>query len=105
MSPLLLKWATAGVPLRGKVFERRTALFPIERNHSMDMKEVMVHVRRDLRDRPDSHFSEVCFRVLKRGASTSEVHTVFYEIPKRDEVTIIGGKWRLAAPVERRPVS
>jgi len=68
----------------------------------MDMKEVLEHVRGDLRAQPDSHFSEVYFRVLKRGASSTNVHTALYEMLKRDEVKIKEGKLRLAAPVERR---
>jgi hypothetical protein len=68
----------------------------------MDMKEVMEHVRGDLRERPDSHFSEVYFRTLKRGATSTEVHTALYEMLKRDEVRIKDGKWRMIARVERR---
>ncbi len=71
----------------------------------MDMKEVMDHVRGELRERPDSHFSEVYFRILERGASSNNVHTALYEMLKRDEVKIKEGRWRLAAPVERRRTS
>jgi len=59
----------------------------------MDMKEVMDHVRGELRERPDSHFSEVYFRILERGASSTNVHTALYEMLKRDEVRIKDGKW------------
>jgi hypothetical protein len=68
----------------------------------MDMKDVLNHVRIDLREKPDSHFSEICFRTLKHGASGSEVGAALTEILKRDEVRIIDGKWRLIAPVARR---
>jgi hypothetical protein len=71
----------------------------------MDMKEVMQHVRTDLRARPDSHFSEVYLRILKRGASSTNVHTALYEMLKRDEVKIKEGRWRLVAPIERRRAS
>lgn len=71
----------------------------------MDMTEVMEYVRGDLRARPDSHFSEVYFRILKRGASSTEVHTALYDMLKRDEVKIKEGRWRLVAPVERRRAS
>jgi hypothetical protein len=74
-------------------------------DRSMDMKEVMEHVRGELRERPDSHFSEVYFRILGRGASSASVHTALYEMLKRDEVKVKEGKWRLAAPVERRRAS
>ena len=37
----------------------------------MDMKEVMDHVRGDLRERPYSHFSEVYFRILERGTAAT----------------------------------
>jgi hypothetical protein len=33
----------------------------------MDMKDVMNHIREDLREQPDSHFSEIHFRTVKRG--------------------------------------
>ena len=71
----------------------------------MDMKKVMEHVRGDLRERPNSHFSEVYFRALERGARSTDVHTALYEMLKRDEVKIKDGKWRLVAPVERRRAS
>jgi hypothetical protein len=72
---------------------------------AMDMKRVMECVRADLRERPDSHFSDVYFRILKRGASSTNVHTALYEMLKRDEVRIKDGKWRLMAAVERRKAS
>jgi hypothetical protein len=65
----------------------------------MDMKRVMEWVRADLRERPDSHFSDVYFRILERGASSTNVHTALYEMLKRDEVRIKDGKWRLMAAV------
>ena len=58
----------------------------------MDMKEVMEHVRGELREQPDSHFSEVYFRVVERGASSTNVHNALFEMLKRDEVKIKGGK-------------
>ena len=58
----------------------------------MDMKEVMEHVRGELRERPDSHFSEVYFRILGRGASSASVHTALYEMLKRDEVKVQRGQ-------------
>jgi hypothetical protein len=71
----------------------------------MDMKDVMNHVREDLRERPDSHFAEIYFRTVKHGASGAEVRQAITEILKRDEVRIKDGKWRLIAPVERRRVA
>ncbi len=71
----------------------------------MDMKRVMECVRADLREWPDSHFSDVYFRILERGASSTNVHTALYEMLKRDEVRIKDGKWRLMAAVERRKAS
>ena len=40
----------------------------------------------------DSHFSDVYFRILERGASSTSVHTALYEMLKRDEVRIKDGK-------------
>jgi hypothetical protein len=71
----------------------------------MDMKDVLEHVRRDLRKRPDSHFSEVYFRIRERGASSTDVHAALYEMLKRDEVATTSGKWRLVAPIERQKAS
>jgi hypothetical protein len=71
----------------------------------MDMKEVLEHVRGDLRARPDSHFSEIYLRLTDRKVRSSDVQTALYEMLKRDEVKIKGGKWRLAATVEHRRVS
>lgn len=68
----------------------------------MDMKDVLNHVRQELRERPDSHFPEIYLRTLKHGASGIEVRKALAEILKRDEVRIDDGKWRLIAPVERR---
>jgi hypothetical protein len=64
----------------------------------MDMKEVMEHVQRDLQARPDSHFSEIYFRLTERKVSHSDVQTALYEMLKRDEVVTTSGKWRLATP-------
>jgi len=64
----------------------------------MDMKEAMEHVRRDLGARPDSHSSEIYFRLTERKVSHSDVHTALYEMLKRDEVVTRSGKWRLATP-------
>jgi hypothetical protein len=68
----------------------------------MEMKDVLNHVRAELREHPDSHFSEIFFRTVKYGASTSEVSEALTEILKRDEVRIKDGKWRMIAAVERR---
>jgi hypothetical protein len=68
----------------------------------MEMKDVLNHVREELREQPDSHFSEIYFRTVKHGASIMEVREALVEILKRDEVRIKDGKWRLIAPVERR---
>jgi hypothetical protein len=63
----------------------------------MDMNEVLEHVPGDLRRRPGSHFFEVYFRIRERGASSADVHAVFYDILKRNEVVTTRDKWRLAA--------
>ena len=68
----------------------------------MEMKDVLNHVRQDLREQPDSHFSEIYLRTVEHGASGTEVSEALTEILKRDEVRIKDGKWRLIAPVERR---
>jgi hypothetical protein len=68
----------------------------------MDMKDVMKHVREGLREQPDSHFSEIYFRTVERGASNANVRDALAEILKRDEVRIKDGKWRLITRVERR---
>ncbi len=68
----------------------------------MDMRDVLNHVREGLREHPDSHFPEIYFRTIKRGASGNEVREALTEILKRDEVRIKDGKWRMIAPVERR---
>jgi hypothetical protein len=68
----------------------------------MDMKEIVEKVRADLRERPNSRFSEVYFRTFEHGASSVEVREALTEMVKRDEVRIEDGKWRLTAPVERR---
>jgi hypothetical protein len=62
---------------------------------SMDMKEILEKVRIDLRERPNSHFSEVYFRLTESKVTTTEVHNALYELLKRDEVATKGGKWRL----------
>jgi hypothetical protein len=71
----------------------------------MDMKKMIEEVRADLRQRPDSHFSEVYFRTAGHGASSAEIHNALYELLKRDEVRVKDGKLRLVAPVERRRAS
>ena len=68
----------------------------------MDMKDVRNSVREELREQPDSHFSGIYFRSVKRGASGANVREALTEMLKRDEVRIKDGKWRLIAPVERR---
>jgi len=72
----------------------------------MEMKKVMECVRADLRQRPDSRFSDVCLRIVEQhGASPAEVHTALYDMLKRDEIRIKEGQWRLMAAVERRKAS
>jgi hypothetical protein len=61
----------------------------------MDMKEIMEKVRADLRERPNSHFSEVYFRVTENKVTSIELHNAVYELLKRDEIATNGGKWRL----------
>jgi hypothetical protein len=68
----------------------------------MDMKDVMNHIREELRKQPDSHFSEIYFKAVQYGASSSNAHEALTEMLKRDEVRIKEGKWRLIAPIERR---
>jgi hypothetical protein len=63
----------------------------------MDMKEILDRVRADLQKRPNSHFSEVYFRVTKNKVSSTEVRNALYELLKRDEVATTNGKWRLLA--------
>ncbi|HXM11821.1 MAG TPA: hypothetical protein VN946_17855 [Terriglobales bacterium] len=63
----------------------------------MDMKEILDRVRADLQTRPNSHFSEVYFRVTKNKVSSTEVRNALYELLKRDEVATTNGKWRLLA--------
>jgi len=69
----------------------------------MDMKEVMERVRADLRERPNSRFSEVYFRVNENKVTSTEAHDAFYELLKRDEISTTNGKWRLLK--ERRKAS
>jgi hypothetical protein len=69
----------------------------------MDMKKTMHEVRADLRERPNSHFSEVCVRLRKNNVGVTEVHNAFYELLKRDEIAGTNGKWRLLE--ERRKAS
>ena len=59
----------------------------------MDRKELMSKIRADLRERPNSHFSEIYFRVTANKVSSTEVHNAFYELLKRDQISRIGGKW------------
>jgi hypothetical protein len=61
----------------------------------MDRKDLMNKIRADLRERPNSHFSEVSFRVTANKVSSTEVHNAFYELLKRDEISTRGGKWSL----------
>ena len=61
----------------------------------MDRKEFMSKIRVDLRERPNSRFSEIYFRVTANKVSSAEVHNAFYELLKRDEISTTGGKWRL----------
>jgi hypothetical protein len=69
----------------------------------MDRKELMSTIRADLRERPNSHFSEIYFRVTANRVSSTEVHNALYELLKRDEISTTGGKWRLLE--ERRKAS
>ena len=55
------------------------------------MKDVLEHVRGDLRKQPDSHLSEVFFRIRDRGASRIDIHAALYEMLKRDEVVTTRG--------------
>jgi hypothetical protein len=68
----------------------------------MDIKDVMNHVREELREQPGSHFSEIYFRTVEHGANIAEAIEALTEILKRNEVRIEDDKWRLVAPVERR---
>lgn len=59
----------------------------------MDRKELMNKIRADLRERPNSHFSEICLRATANRVSSTEVHNAFYELLKRDEIsTRCGGQ-------------
>ena len=69
----------------------------------MDRKELMNEIRVDLRERPNSHFSEIYFRVTANRVSSTELHNAIYELLKRDEISTTGGKWRLIE--ERRKAS
>jgi hypothetical protein len=51
----------------------------------MDRKELMSKIRADLRERPNSHFSEIYFRVTANRVSSTEVHNALYELLKKDE--------------------
>jgi hypothetical protein len=68
----------------------------------MDMEDVMENIRADLRERPDSHFSEIYVRSVERGASGATVRRALSGMLQRDEIRITDGKWRLIAPVQRR---
>jgi hypothetical protein len=70
----------------------------------MKMEEVMEHVRRELRERSNSHFSEIYFRVIKNNVTSTEVHNALYELLKRDEVASTNGRWRMVEE-ERRKAS
>jgi len=69
----------------------------------MGRKELMNKIRADLRERPNSHFSEIYFRVTADKVSSTEVHNALYELLKRDEISTRGGKWSLLE--ERRNAS
>jgi hypothetical protein len=69
---------------------------------SMDMKDVMNHIRKELREQPGSRFSEIYLRTVEHGASGANVREALTEMLKRDEIRINEGQWRLIAPVERR---
>ena len=71
----------------------------------MDVKEVMEHVRRELREQNSSYFSLICFRVGKKKVSLTEVHDAFYELLKRDEIVISNGKCRLLEQRRLAPLS
>jgi hypothetical protein len=55
----------------------------------------MERVRADIRERPNSHSSEIYFRVIESKVTNTEVHNALYELLKRDEVATTNGKWRL----------
>ena len=67
----------------------------------MDMKEVMERVRADIRERPNSHSSEIYFRVIESKVTNTEAHNALYELLKRDEVATTNGKWRLLKEREK----
>ena len=69
----------------------------------MDRKELMNKIRTDLRERPNSHFAAIYFRVTANRVSSTEVHNAIYELLKRDEISTRGGKWSLCD--ERRKAS
>jgi hypothetical protein len=59
----------------------------------MERKELMSKIRADLRERLNSHFSEIYFRVTVDRVSSTEVHNALYELLKSDEISTRGGKW------------
>jgi hypothetical protein len=69
----------------------------------MDRKDLMNRIRADLRQRPNSHFAEIYFRVTANKVSSTEVHNAIYELLKRNEISTRGGKWSLRE--ERRKAS
>jgi hypothetical protein len=69
----------------------------------MVKKEIMDKVRAALRERRNSHFSEVYFRVTEHKISSIEVHKALYEMLKRDEAVTTNGKWKMIE--ERRRTS
>jgi hypothetical protein len=88
------------------VFERSAQDTPrTVRYRSTDRKQILEHVRGDLRERSDSHCSEVYLRIVKRDTSGADVRAALYEMLKRDEVKIKEGKWRLVALVQQRRAS
>ena len=54
------------------------------------------------RTQADSHFSEIYFRLTENKVTSTELHNALYELLGRNEVVTTSGKWRLAAPEERR---
>jgi predicted ATP-dependent Lon-type protease len=61
----------------------------------MVKKEIMDKVRTALRERRNSHFSEVYFRATEHKISSIEVHKALYEMLKRDEAVTTNGKWKM----------
>jgi hypothetical protein len=68
----------------------------------MDIKDVVSHIREELREQPDINFSEIYFRTVEHGVSSADVRAALVEMLNQDEIRIKDGKWRLATRVERR---